>query len=708
MADDNLVLVEFGAKIDKLVDATNQVHDRLKNLSDSADSLGSGFGRLGELIVGAFSIEAIVSFIEKMADLGLKTERTMAMLGTTAEQTLELSGMAKLTGTSMEGLTLSFERLYLNVQKSTRDAFNPAAQGLKVLGLNAQAMIATGGDFSKIIDMMHNSVSGFNPSMNLTAAVMAVGGRGIAQIIPLLQSSGMKWKEMREAILAANGGLAENIPKMADTHAYLGLLDLSVQSLSAEIFNVLQPTIVAIIKTMKDFAQEIRDNIKDGGTWYYVIESVAWIVKSVATYFHAAGAAIRFLAIEAKAFWDTTADNQKEVGARLQKELEEWAKSYKKTLEDLLSVPRDVKINAPPRKNAGAIDTSGADQMAATAKGIEASIGLVNQYYQSLAEKYTADVAAFRMTEQQKDAALMESMNNVKAFTNSTYDELAAHYSKDKATHAAYLAAKAKAEATNALAIQKLNSDLYAANQKIMAGYVGTVETSWNSSLRGMLAGTTTFVQAMKTVIADLIIYWIEQIEKKFLFEKATMLLTSAFTNTAKAAEVPVVAAAESAKVTAVVAGQAGQTAATEVGAATRITSVIGEALTVIGAKLAEAFAGLVAAFSWAGPLDVPLALGVIGGAGALAYGMIKGFEVGTDFVPSTGLAMLHKGEKVIPASDNAAPYTGNNGGANVSVSVSAWDGASVQQWLSKGGAQQLAGAIVGYQSRNPSARPAW
>ena len=38
----------------------------------------------------------------------------------------------------------------------------------------------------------------------------------------------------------------------------------------------------------------------------------------------------------------------------------------------------------------------------------------------------------------------------------------------------------------------------------------------------------------------------------------------------------------------------------------------------------------------------------------------IPGFAEGTDYVPQTGLALVHQGEKIIPASQNSSTYGGS------------------------------------------------
>ncbi len=88
-------------------------------------------------------------------------------------------------------------------------------------------------------------------------------------------------------------------------------------------------------------------------------------------------------------------------------------------------------------------------------------------------------------------------------------------------------------------------------------------------------------------------------------------------------------------------------------------------------------------------------------------------FDVGAWSVPQTGLAVVHKGEFIAPAgapseAARQAMTTGGGsggGGSPVTFAIQAFDGPSVDRWLSGGGAAKLARAVSGYQDKNPSAR---
>jgi hypothetical protein len=239
MADD--VLIQIGATTDKLDAASAKAREQIVGLKNQVESLADGFKKLGEVVGLALTIEGVKRFVESMAALGEETEIMMGRLGQTAEQIGVLSGIAKMTGSSIEGLAMSMERASLNVQRSTVDALGPQAQALKVLGLNAKELVGLAADqyFLKLAD----AVSKFNPGLNLTNALMVVGGRGVAQMIPALQLGREGFARLQEQIKASQDGLARAIPGMADTHTKLELMGLSVQSLGARVFTVLKPAI---------------------------------------------------------------------------------------------------------------------------------------------------------------------------------------------------------------------------------------------------------------------------------------------------------------------------------------------------------------------------------------------------------------------------------------------------------------------------------
>jgi hypothetical protein len=88
---------------------------------------------------------------------------------------------------------------------------------------------------------------------------------------------------------------------------------------------------------------------------------------------------------------------------------------------------------------------------------------------------------------------------------------------------------------------------------------------------------------------------------------------------------------------------------------------------------------------------------------------LIPHFQEGTPFVPSTQLALMHKGEMVIPSGVSDLIRGGQaalGGGTtqNIHLSLSAWDAQSVDSWLRGGGGKKIAQHF----DRNANSRPTY
>ncbi len=81
---------------------------------------------------------------------------------------------------------------------------------------------------------------------------------------------------------------------------------------------------------------------------------------------------------------------------------------------------------------------------------------------------------------------------------------------------------------------------------------------------------------------------------------------------------------------------------------------------------------------------ELPPPLGLLNMAASAAailatVASVPKYEVGTPYVPRTGLALLHQGERIVPASENAGA---GPGGTTINLTVHAMDGASVERIL--------------------------
>ncbi len=213
----------------------------------------------------------------------------------------------------------------------------------------------------------------------------------------------------------------------------------------------------------------------------------------------------------------------------------------------------------------------------------------------------------------------------------------------------------------------KLDEQAIAQQQQMWTTSLNTIESAFNSQLRGLLAGTTSWSQAFKHMLGDMIIKFIEMCEEMVVKW----------------------AAAQLAQTTAATTGAATRAAADQAGATAGIGANIAAAISAIMTDAGQAFAGV---FAFLAPVMGPAAAGPAAAAQATVSAAAI-FDVGTDYVVRGGLALIHQGETIVPAR-GSGPYTGGSMGAQVhapvGINISAHDSQSVARLFNDNRSQLL------------------
>ena len=292
-------------------------------------------------------------------------------------------------------------------------------------------------------------------------------------------------------------------------------------------------------------------------------------------------------------------------------------------------------------------------------KDINAEIKLLHQ---GLAEQkivLDAEANQFQLTQNQKFAMLeAETQKEYEAELELLQQEaalgnLSVKQWNDVLIRIAELKAKHNTD------MLRLDEQAIAQQQQMWTSSLNAIEGAFNSQLRGLLAGTTTWSEAFKHILGDIIIKFIEMCE-----EMVVKWL-----------------AAELAQTTATTSGAAARAAADQSAAGSGILANAANAMQAIMTDAAQTFAGV---FAFLAPTKGPAAAGPAAAAQA-SVASAAVFDVGTDYVVRGGLALIHQGETIVPAR-GSGPYTGAGQGpqiqAPVSISVSALDSQSVARFF--------------------------
>lgn len=738
----NEVNVKFGAQLEKLIEGVNQAKEAIESIKETTDRVTEGFKSLAEIAGISLSIEGIKSFVESMAELGSRTTDSMARLGQSAEQVTTLQGVASVAGMSFESLQASIEKAALTVQKSTKDGYNPAAQALKVLGLNARSLTGVPADqwFNRIAD----AVSKFNPSLNLTSAVTAAFGRGAAQMLPLLLQGKEHFEELSAAVKKAQEGLAAAIPGMDDTHEKIALMTTSIQSLGARIFSVLKPAIDSAITWFTAWVQSI-DTKTIVSAVNQIVEVSTEAILSIGnmalslleTFATVSGGLdplikkLEVLALGGSIGASLAGVRGAIAGAGIAAAVAMFAEQYQKIptvaeqtnvnldaqRQKLASIVASIKasfsnlnISAPeagapgePKQNAGAIDAGAKNELAAQASKIEAQIAAEQAKLERIKTIFSQEADAYKITEQQKAISTETAIEQIYGEELRLVGQKIALYGQGTREYEA--AEKEKVAITGRYSKEMLTAVQESQKQMTtsIASALQTFTGAFNSQLRGLLAGTTSWATAVKNIGGDLFMKLIEFIEQWAIKHAAALIADSVLQKTQAASQVVTQAAAEAAKTEASVAGAAARASADASGSSVSIGTEIAAALSSIGASVARVFAGLTAALvPVLGPAAPAGALAISAGVGAAAVGMIHKFDVGTNYVLNDGLAMIHKGETIVPAQ-GSGPYTGGQGGGGSMVFAPNFSGFIGTQAMISQIMPQLARGLRNYQNLNPS-----
>lgn len=292
---------------------------------------------------------------------------------------------------------------------------------------------------------------------------------------------------------------------------------------------------------------------------------------------------------------------------------------------------------------------------------------------------YSEEARFFQITQQQKLSLSQQALD-------AEYTAELAALQKQEAFSDQSLAAKQRVDdmlidATRRRDDQmaELNRSALQQQERDYQAFGNSITQAFNSQLRGLLAGTTTWHTAFKNVLGDLLIKFIEWCETT--------------------AEHYVLA--EAMKTAATTSGVAARTSVEQGGAAASLGAQGAAMVRSILSSAAETFAGV---FGFLAPLMGPLAIGPAAAAQATVAGMagaVASADIGMWQVPRDQLALIHQNELIMPAGPagalremliNASNGGGARGDGSVAIHptthfhVNALDSASVASWMRQNG----------------------
>lgn len=281
-----------------------------------------------------------------------------------------------------------------------------------------------------------------------------------------------------------------------------------------------------------------------------------------------------------------------------------------------------------------------------------------------------------QITYDQETAALLRDLDARKTAEDGFYDAEIAAVKAAGGNYEAIVRLKTKADEQWQLQHDKIVATALEKDTAEWQAALSPVLSSWNSQLRGLLSGTETWSQAMKKILGDLVIQFIEGLERMAL-AKASLGLAQSLGGGPQSMIASMFGGGQSAGQTANTTAMTTLTAsinalngaltghAVAVGTNTAATAT-DTAATAAGATATTANTGGLLAntaglFSHLGAVlantlaIIPNTLATILNTAAEAIKSLMPFAQGAWEVPATMPALIHKGEMIVPAEGGHA-----------------------------------------------------
>jgi hypothetical protein len=643
-----LIGLSFPDQMDKIADAVSRFADGPAKMA-ALQSLGRGFVELIPLLdqgaAGFDKLRATADATNSVLD-ATTTSRLVEMQHGFVEVKAAIEGLA------IEGFKPFIGVVTAAVAEVTQlaEAFSNSATGESLLsaalGFIANAMRGV----LTITEILIGSISGLLIISDTTYTAMGDAAIGFGKVVgDVISAMAGSWKGFWNGVVAAGKAAMLDIAAAAENMSAGVAFALRGDTANAG------RAFAGIIDNAEDALASIKGAF-GGGT-------IDWSKTNA----------------DAKAATDKVAQDVAAGGAKM-------VASAKETAAQLAAIwsgagPANKAPTGPQVPN---LDTNFGAQAKQAAEAVEKAYDGEVQAAQQAAKRSEESLAELLKTHQ-------ITMQQWLAQTNAALDTeaMAVINADQKAEASAALTSNQKIAIANreaatlaAIALEEQKAQDKAAEQSAAAwkSAADQIAGAMNSQVDGLLKGTTTVQQAFKNMAASMI----EDVIKfcvKWVAEHA-------------------------AAVAANIVGLGAQTAATATATAASAAAAKPGILASITADVGEAFAGFSAFFApTLGPAAPAAAAGLAGGVQATAVGMAA-LDVG-GFVHSSGVAMIHAGETVVPAKVST-PYGGGPGGGTTHIwNVTATDPQSFVAQL-RNNSSDLARAVRDVFNSQPSLRPSY
>lgn len=173
-----------------IISAVDKTEGALKSVQGNLGALEGQIGRLGGIVTGFAALAGagmFASMIKSTVEANAKLHDMAQSTGASVEALSAMRGVAKISGTDLDGVAGAMTKLAKNMGALDDDS-KDASRALASLGLEAGKIRGMGTD--EAMHTIAKAMAGFKDSTDKTAISMALFGKSGAQMIPFLNDLG--------------------------------------------------------------------------------------------------------------------------------------------------------------------------------------------------------------------------------------------------------------------------------------------------------------------------------------------------------------------------------------------------------------------------------------------------------------------------------------------------------------------------------------
>lgn len=281
------VQVKFGADTKGVEDGAKRTASVIADLTRQVRGFTDSFKALGAGLLTGFSVAGLVKFTQDMADWGDQLQDTAMQLGATTERVSELAYIANASGDSLDSVALGMQRLGRNAAEAASGSQNQA-DAFNRLGVS---VVDAEGKLKSMDQLLLETADSFARHADgpeKVALAMELFGRAGVNMIPIL-NEGRAGFERLEQVARRTGTVlsAETVAGMVAVQQSAIELKVSFQGLGVALFNVFQPAINGLIKSISGLVQTmtgwVNESYETGGAMRFVALMAAAVTSAIMT-----------------------------------------------------------------------------------------------------------------------------------------------------------------------------------------------------------------------------------------------------------------------------------------------------------------------------------------------------------------------------------------------------------------------------------------